>query len=91
MAENWYPVIDRDLCGECGACIAMCGHGVYDRGAAPKPQVVNPVGCVDHCHGCGTRCPAGAITYFGEDTPWVPLKGKANQGETLTEKTDIHS
>jgi NAD-dependent dihydropyrimidine dehydrogenase PreA subunit len=90
MAENWYPVIDRDICRECGACISMCGHGVYDRGAAPTPQVVNPVGCVDHCHGCGTRCPAGAITYFGEDTPWVPPKGKANQGETLTEKTDIH-
>jgi ferredoxin len=28
--------------------------------------------CVDHCHGCGNKCPVGAITYVGEDTGWTP-------------------
>jgi len=34
--------------------------------------VSNPNGCYDHCHGCGNICPTGAITYFGDDTGWVP-------------------
>jgi NAD-dependent dihydropyrimidine dehydrogenase PreA subunit len=87
MAENWYPIVNRDLCKACGGCITMCSHGVYDRSAAPKPQVVNPMGCVDHCHGCGSRCPAGAITYFGEDTNWVPPKGRQNQKKVLVNPT----
>ena len=40
------------------------------------PVVVNPDGCVDHCHGCGNLCPQGAITYVGDDTGWTPPNGK---------------
>ena len=35
---------------------------------APSPIVSNPDGCIDHCHGCGNKCPVGAITYVGDDT-----------------------
>ncbi|MFU0831319.1 MAG: 4Fe-4S dicluster domain-containing protein [Oscillospiraceae bacterium] len=72
MAKNWYPVVDYLICKECGTCVENCSHSVYDKGKAPSPIVKNPEACVDHCHGCGNRCPVGAITYFGDDTGWTP-------------------
>lgn len=77
MAKAWYPVVNEALCTRCGLCVAKCPHGVYDKALAPKPAVTAPEECVDHCHGCGNRCPAGAITYHGEDTGWTPPKAKA--------------
>lgn len=67
MAEKWYPVIDYSKCVECGTCVGFCGHGVYDVSKAPTPVVIKPVGCVDHCHGCQVKCPAGAISYVGDE------------------------
>ena len=75
MAKTWYPVIDYSICTECGTCIEKCSHGVYDTKKAPTPVVTNPDSCVDHCHGCGNRCPVGAITYVGDDTGWTPPNG----------------
>ena len=75
MAKRWYPVIDYSACIACGSCVKKCSHGVYNAQKAPTPVVVNPGGCVDHCHGCGTICPVGAITYVGEDTGWTPPNG----------------
>jgi len=75
MASTWYPVIDYILCTECGTCVSKCPHGVYNTKKAPTPVVTNPVSCVDHCHGCGNRCPVGAITYVGDDTGWTPPNG----------------
>ena len=72
MAKTWYPVVDYSCCTECGICVSKCPHGVYDTKKAPTPVVANPGSCVDHCHGCGNRCPAGAIVYVGEDTGWTP-------------------
>lgn len=76
MAKKWYPVIDYLMCVECGTCVAKCSHGVYDTAKAPSSVVKNPELCVDHCHGCGNRCPVGAITYLGEDTGWTPPNGE---------------
>lgn len=76
MAKTWYPVIDYLTCAECGTCVAKCPHGVYDTAKAPSPIVKNTESCVDHCHGCGNRCPVGAITYVGEDTGWTPPNGE---------------
>lgn len=81
MARTWYPVIDYLTCAECGTCIAKCPHGVYDSAKAPSPVVTNPEACIDHCHGCGSRCPAGAITYVGDDTGWTPLNGTQESEE----------
>lgn len=67
MAKKWYPVVDILSCVECGTCVNFCSHGVYDKEKVPSPVVVNPDGCVDHCHGCGNKCPVGAITYVGDD------------------------
>jgi C_GCAxxG_C_C family probable redox protein len=76
MAKTWYPVVDYMTCVECGTCAEKCPHGVYDSAKAPSPIVTNPEACVDHCHGCGNRCPVGAITYVGEDTGWTPPNGR---------------
>lgn len=67
MAAKWYPVIDYAACIECGTCSDFCPHGVYDRSKSPTPVVVNPDGCIDHCRGCQDQCPAGAISYVGDD------------------------
>ena len=75
MAKTWYPVIDYLACTECGTCVSICPHGVYDQMKAPVPVVKKPEACADHCHGCGNLCAAGAITYVGDDTGWVPLCG----------------
>lgn len=81
MAKAWYPVVDYVTCLECGNCVAMCPHGVYDKAKAPTPVVKNPDECVDHCHGCGNRCPVGAITYVGDNTGWTPPKGNTKAEE----------
>ena len=79
MARTWYPVVDYVACIECGTCVAKCPHGVYDVSKAPTPMVNRPVECVDHCHGCGNRCPVGAITYVGDDTGWTPPHKKPEE------------
>lgn len=81
MAKAWYPVIDYASCIECGICSNFCPHQVYDRAKSPTPVVTDPVSCVDHCHGCGNKCPAGAITYVGDDTGWMPPNGTQESGE----------
>ena len=45
---------------------------VFDKSKLGAEKVVYPVGCVDTCHGCGDLCPVGAITYFGDNTGWIP-------------------
>lgn len=76
MSKNWYPVIDYIGCAECGACINMCRHGVYDESKAPTPIVINVEGCIDRCHGCGNLCPNGAIQYVGDNSGWTPPNGE---------------
>ena len=78
MANKWYPVVDILTCIECGTCVGFCPHNVFDKGKAPEPNVVNPVSCIHHCHGCGDRCPVGAISYVGDDTGWVPVALKTS-------------
>lgn len=79
MAKMWYPVIDYLTCMECGTCVAFCPHGVYDETKSPSPVVLHPEECMDHCHGCGNKCPTGAITYVGDDTGWVPPQGEKRE------------
>lgn len=78
MSEDWYPQINTENCTECGECVSFCTHGVYDKSSTQKPIVLQPEGCIDKCHGCGDRCSAGAITYHGDDTGWLPPHSKAS-------------
>lgn len=87
MTEKWYPVIDYTECMECGICIEKCTHGVYDVTKAPTPSVKYSEACIDHCHGCGNRCPVGAITYVGDDTGWMPPR----DNQKVEESSDVGS
>ncbi|MDD5659795.1 MAG: 4Fe-4S dicluster domain-containing protein [Actinomycetota bacterium] len=66
MSKDWYPVINYIECTECGTCIDMCRHGVYDKSKAPSPLVIFPEGCIKGCKGCGNLCPSNAIKYLGD-------------------------
>jgi len=66
MSKTWYPVIDYEICLECGICTDKCCQGVYDMKKAPTPVVAAPENCLHGCHGCGRLCPSGAITYVGD-------------------------
>ena len=81
MSKMLYPVIDYLECAECGLCVLKCPHMVYDIKRAPTPVVVNPDDCGQGCHGCGNRCPNGAITYVGDNTGWTPPSGGKNNDE----------
>ena len=74
-------MINYLICAECGTCVARCPHGVYHSEKAPTPVVTSPEACIDHCHGCGNRCPVGAITYVGDDTGWMPPNGTPESEE----------
>ena len=65
MSVHWYPVINYELCAECGACVDKCKNGVYDK-ASTKPVVIYKEGCIDQCRGCQVLCPAGALNYYGD-------------------------
>jgi len=65
MSKKWYPVINYELCTECGACMEKCTHGVYKPDSV-RPVVMHPQECIEGCHGCGNLCPVGAIGYAGE-------------------------
>lgn len=65
MSKTWYPVLNYELCSECGTCFNKCTHGVYSK-EGNRPVVVSPEGCVQGCHGCGNLCPTGAIEYVGD-------------------------
>jgi len=82
MSKTWYPVVDYEICEECGTCVGMCPHAVYDLEKNPVPLVVNSDGCIEGCHGCGSKCPAGAITYFGDNTGWTPPNGKKETSDS---------
>ncbi len=79
MAKEWYPIIDYKICVDCKGCFVQCKKGVYDKNDSAAPIVINPENCRDHCHGCGTICPVGAITYYGEDTDWTPPNRKDSE------------
>lgn len=80
MSMNWFPVIDRSKCTNCGQCVKFCRNGVYNKREYPMPVPANPKGCIQGCHGCGNRCPHGAITYAGDNTGWKPPHGSGGCG-----------
>jgi NAD-dependent dihydropyrimidine dehydrogenase PreA subunit len=66
MAQNWYPIIDIDLCINCNTCVEFCAPEVFQAGDE-YPLVINPLNCVEFCRGCAKICPEEAITYFGDN------------------------
>lgn len=67
MAQNWYPIVNEELCSACSSCIDFCKNGVLEANGLGIPQVVKPEACIEFCRGCAKLCPSEAITYFGDN------------------------
>ncbi|MCD8260909.1 MAG: ferredoxin family protein [Bacteroides sp.] len=60
--DAWYPVIDKERCGECGKCYDFCLFGVYTV-EKDRVKVTNPQNCKNNCPACARICPAKAIIF----------------------------
>jgi len=70
VGKPWNPVIDRNLCVNCGQCQEYCLFGVYSRDKAGRVVVSNPSGCKPGCPACARLCPKRAIIFpFCPETP----------------------
>ena len=60
----WFPIIDDELCSDCGLCVKACKHGTYAyRDDSDKVVVANPYYCEVYCESCRFQCPVGAISF----------------------------
>ena len=67
---EWFPVIDRDRCTDCGQCLDFCLFGVFTREDG-KVIVQNPYNCKDLCPACARVCPTGAIVFAACSDEWI--------------------
>ncbi len=62
----WFPVINQDLCDNCGTCIDFCSNGVFALDDI-ETKVVAPFNCVVGCSSCQLQCPKEAIHFPSKD------------------------
>lgn len=60
VVETGYPIINEELCNNCGLCAGFCAFGAIL--SAPKVTFAMAEKCHD-CGGCALICPRNAITY----------------------------
>ncbi len=85
-AVRWYPVIDRERCVNCGACLEFCLFDVYARGSDGTVEVVAPDNCKHGCPACMRICPQGAILfphYQASPAPLPRVKRTGNDTEDV--------
>jgi NAD-dependent dihydropyrimidine dehydrogenase PreA subunit len=58
----WFPMINKDICDNCGTCIDFCSNGVFELDDI-ETKVVAPYNCVVGCSSCQSQCPNHAITF----------------------------
>ncbi len=63
VQERWHPVIDEQLCKQCGHCVEFCLFGVYGYDNEQKIRVLQPDNCKPGCPACARICPQGAIMF----------------------------
>lgn len=63
VRRRWYPVVDRDRCGNCLDCLNFCLFGVFGVDREGRLFVESPDSCKDGCPACSRVCPEGAIMF----------------------------
>lgn len=64
------PVVDQEICVQCGHCTEVCPVGAMQMGEAGVYS--DPAICIKCC-ACVKECPAGALTF---DTPYTQMLSK---------------
>ncbi len=77
--SSWFPLIDAELCSNCGRCLEFCLFGVYGRGEGGRIKAVSPKNCKDNCPACARICPKGAIIF--PKSKESPINGEEITGE----------
>jgi len=54
------PVIDKDLCEQCGTCYDICPQDIFSENNDQPPSVTYPDECW-YCGACVIDCPENAI------------------------------
>ena len=60
---DWFPVIDRERCVNCGQCAQFCLFGVYRADSGGIVRVVRPFSCKNQCPACARVCPRRAVIF----------------------------
>jgi NAD-dependent dihydropyrimidine dehydrogenase PreA subunit len=79
-SDPWFPVIDKERCGECEKCHEFCLFGVYAVEDG-RVAVRNPANCKNNCPACARLCPSGAIIF--PKYPLSPINGGLQDGEAV--------
>lgn len=81
-ADAWYPIIDKQRCGECEKCFDFCLFGVYATEDG-RTRVKNPTNCKNNCPACARICPFQAIIFPKHE--FSPINGGEQQQESAVQ------
>lgn len=79
--RSQFPMVDRNLCIGCGACVSACPEGDVLGVVFGAAVIINGERCVGHSY-CEVACPVGALKVgLGDITtrPDVPILSAVNE------------